>query len=45
MWALSSSPDILLRYAGGELDDTVCYYTIEGDTLILDYPWRMVPAE
>ena len=36
---------ILLRYAGGELDDTVCYYTIEGDTLILDYPWRMVPVE
>ena len=33
---------IRLRYAGGELEDTVCYYTIEGDTLILDYPWRMV---
>ena len=36
---------IRLKYAGGELEDTVCYYTIEGDTLILDYPWRMVPAE
>ncbi len=36
---------IRLKYAGGELEDTVCYYSIEGDTLILDYPWRMVPAE
>ena len=33
---------IRLRYAGGELEDAVCYYSIEGDTLILDYPWRMV---
>ena len=36
---------IRLKYAGGELEDTVCYYAIEGDTLVLDYPWRMVPAE
>ena len=34
-----------LHYAGGQLDDTVCYYTLDGDTLTVEYPWRMVPAE
>ena len=34
-----------LHYAGGQLDDTVCYFTLDGDALTVEYPWRMVPAE
>ena len=34
-----------LHYAGGQLDDTVCYYSLDGDALTVEYPWRMVPAE
>ena len=34
-----------LHYAGGQLDDTVCYYTLDGNTLTVEYPWRMVPVE
>lgn len=26
-------------------EDTVCYYSIEGDELTLEYPWRMVKAQ
>jgi hypothetical protein len=34
-----------LHYAGGQLDDTVCYFTLDVDTLTVEYPWRMVPAQ
>ena len=34
-----------LHYAGGQLDDTVCYFSLDGDALTVEYPWRMVPAQ
>lgn len=26
-------------------EDTTCYYHIEGDELLVEYPWHMIPAE
>ena len=31
-----------LQYADGQFADTLCYYSIDGDRLSVEYPWRMV---
>ncbi len=31
-----------LRYADGQFADTLCFYSVSGDKLRVEYPWRMV---
>ena len=28
-----------------DLPDTILYYTIEGDEMIVEYPWDLVPTK
>ena len=31
-----------LQYVDGQFADTLCYYSLDGDRLTVEYPWRMV---